>query len=229
MQLACNSTHVTHIQSTCITHVVRTWFASDPAIALAKKKESNAKKGQKTKKNAKKGKKTKKTGDKKSSKCGTDNSSAEKSTKDKKRSECGTDNSSADIQPQDLTARAVMHFPDLYLPMFVEYWCDEENSPCVQGVSIPLESLQIWRKGKSKKAVKLAQHRFLPGICRMYGNKAFDFCISKNLIPVVFDAPDDESLMIDMVKPFTCAFWCCYCNLMEDEPSIESDDCQLVR
>ena len=123
-----------------------------------------------------------------------------------------------------------MHDPHKYLPMFIQYWSDDENSPCVDGASIPPESLQVWKKKARKKAVaKLSQHRFLPGICRAYGNKSFDFCISMNLIPVTFDAPDNPEETVDMVKPFTCAFWCCYSNLMEDAPSIESDDCQLVR
>ena len=76
---------------------------------------------------------------------------------------------------------------------------------------------------------KLAAHRFLPDLCRTYANKSFDFCISQNLLPVIYE-PNDEEVEeeIDMVKVFSSAFWCYYCNLATDEAPIDSDECQMV-
>ena len=44
----------------------------------------------------------------------------------------------------------------------------------------------------------------------------------------MFDSPDDPEETVDMVRPFTIAWWVCYCNQKEDEPGLESDECQEV-
>ena len=137
-----------------------------------------------------------------------------------------------EIAPEDLTFRAVMHQPRKYLQPFVTYWCDDERSTCTEGVVLTIETLRKtgWQKaGAAKNVAKLAAHRFLPGLCRTHANKSFDFCISQNLLPVIY-APNDEEVEeeIDMVKVFCSAFWCCYCNLATDEAPIDSDECQMV-
>ena len=134
-----------------------------------------------------------------------------------------------DIKPEDLTARAVMHNPDEYLKVFITHWSDDDNSPCVDGKILAVESLQYWKdESNSKNVKKLAEHRFLPGLCRTYANNSFDFCMSRGMVPVLFDSPHDPEKTVDMVRPFTTAFWCCYCNMKEDESGLESDECQTV-
>lgn len=133
------------------------------------------------------------------------------------------------VPTENLTFRIVMHQPRKYLQKFVEYWCDDEVTQCTEGVTLTAETMQRrgWRKaGALKNVAKLVEHRFLPGLCSTYANKAFDFCISQNLLPVMFTHNDE---LKDMVKPFACAFWCCYCNLACDETAgIDSDECQEV-
>ena len=230
MYFACRKHGILHITYMCFASGLHTIHFTYSAIALAKEKASNAKDAKKKKKTTKRKrgggfvsnrKKAKANGSSSSKEPKKDESSP---TKEAKKDE----SSSTKVKAQNLTARAVMQDPHRYLTIFISYWCKDENSPCVEGETIPLKSLQLWRKGRKKKVAQLAEHRFLPGISRTNGNKSFDFCISMNLIPVTFDSPDDPEETIDMVKPFTCAFWCCYCNLMADEPAIESDDCQLV-
>ena len=74
---------------------------------------------------------------------------------------------------------------------------------------------------------KLAQHRFLPGLCRTYTNKALDFCISMNMLPVIFENESGDE--VNRVILFVCAFWCCYSYFREDHTGLESDESQLVR
>ena len=133
------------------------------------------------------------------------------------------------IDPRNYTARLVMHKPHKYLERFISHWC--ENSPCVESLSIPDEEMPKWNKededsnGKKVVKTKLAQHRFLPCLCRVWANKSLDFCISQNKWPVLLTLPSGEEA--DMVKPFTIAFWVCYCNYMGG-PGLLSDSCQKV-
>ena len=140
---------------------------------------------------------------------------------------------SGDIDPEDLTFRAVMHNPRKYLQHFIKHWCEgcEDLQDGVEGMTLTVETLQQkgWRKkGAMKNVSKLAHHRFLPGLCRTHANKSFDFCVSMNLLPVIYSSSSDPDESVDMVKPFTVAFWCCYCNLSPDEPPIQSEECQMV-
>ena len=135
-----------------------------------------------------------------------------------------------DIDPEDLTFRAVMHHPRKYLQRFIKHWCEELQHD-VEGMTLTVETLQQkgWRKkGVLKNVSKLAHHRFLPGLCRTHANKSFDFCVSMNLLPVIYSSASDPDESVDMVKPFIVAFWCCYCNLSPDEPPIQSEECQMV-
>ena len=140
-----------------------------------------------------------------------------------------TDEKVCDIDPEFLNARIVMHDPDKYLSTFIEYWSQPDNMPCVDGSNMTVESMRQWQKdGHSKQVRKLAAHRFLPGLCRTYSNNSLDFCLSMGLLPVIFDSPDDPDETVDMVRPFTIAFWVCYCNHKEDEEGLEADNCQKV-
>ena len=88
------------------------------------------------------------------------------------------------------------------------------------------QNLHATRMQRSTVA-KLAQHRFLPGLCRTYTNKALDFCISMNMLPVIFENESGDE--VNRVIPFVCAFWCCYSYFREDHTGLESDESQLVR
>lgn len=135
-----------------------------------------------------------------------------------------------DIRPEDLTFRAVMHHTSKYLTAFIEYHLD--HLPCLEGLTITVESMQQagWRKeGARKNIAKRAPHRFLPGLNKGWANQTVDFCISMNLLPLIFSSTTDPDTRVDMVTPFILGFWPCYQNLTGSEAPIESDEAQMVR
>ena len=135
-----------------------------------------------------------------------------------------------DVRVEDLNFRAVMHHTSKYLSPFIQHHL--ERLPCMEGVVISAESMQQagWRKEGARKTVaKLAPHRFLPGLNKGWANQAVDFCISMNLLPLIFSSSVDPDERVDMVTPFILGFWPCYQNLTGSEAHVDSDEAQMVR
>ena len=131
---------------------------------------------------------------------------------------------SAPVDPEHLSAHAIVNNPRGFLSLFLSYWGDPKRLPDLsEGRPIDIKKLGFWKNIKC--TAQLKEHKNLPGLCVKWLHIALDFAISQNQWPVIFTKGDST---FDMTVSFIHCVWVCYCAQMNGSPALDVKSTQKV-
>ena len=128
-----------------------------------------------------------------------------------------------------LQPRAVLNGGKLLIFQFVEH--HEDNLPDIsEKPDIPPSLVQFWMmddKGHINPKKRFPKpHSRLPGMRGQHTNRAIDFAISLNKVPVCFK--DDDGVTINLVDGCMILVWLNYISQLRGHPMPEANACQMI-